>query len=187
MKIQELNYFYSRFKNRICSNILKLKIKSNHKIFLQTPFLIFGEKNISLEGSFFSLPGLRIECIEKYNGDFFSPRLEIGKNVSFNQNCHIGCINYIRIGANVLIGSNVLITDHSHGATNNTDIIPSKRPLYSKGPVIIGDNTWICENVCILPNVRIGCNCIVGAGAVVSKDIPDDCIAVGNPARIIKR
>ena len=187
LKLDHLQLHLRRLKNRIASNIECKKLRCNFKLHLQAPFEIFCEEFIFLEGSISSKPGLRIECFEKYNGDYFNPRLEIGKNVSFNSNCHIGCINHIKIGENVLIGSNVLIIDHSHGLTNDPSIPPSKRKLYSKGPIIIGSNTWIGENVCILPNVTIGENCIIGAGAVVSKNIPANCVAVGNPIRIINR
>ena len=63
---------------------------------------------------------------------------------------------------------------------------PRSRTIYSKGPVIIGENVWIGENVCILPGVTIGKGTVIGAGAVVTKDIPPFSVAGGNPARIIK-
>lgn len=82
-------------------------------------------------------------------GQSFKPRIIIGKNVCFNFRCHIGAINEIIISDNVLIGSNVLITDHGHGTTSKeeTSIPPYQRSLYSKGSVIIEDNVWIGENV----------------------------------------
>ena len=69
---------------------------------------------------------------------------------------------------------------------SSPDIAPDDRPLYSK-PVCIGNNVWIGENVCILLGVTIGDGCIIGANSVVNKDIPKDCIAVGSPAKVIKR
>ena len=62
-----------------------------------------------------------------------------------------------------------------------------KRPLHSKGPIIIEDNVWVGENVCILENVRIGKCSIIGANAVVTHDIPPYSIAVGVPAKVIKK
>lgn len=106
--------------------------------------------------------------------------------VCLNRNVHIGCINRITIGQGTLIGSNVLITDHSHGE-KEYELSPSYRPLYSKGPVEIGKNVWIGENVCILPDVTIGDNCIIGAGSIVTRSIPENSIAVGNPARVVKQ
>ena len=60
------------------------------------------------------------------------------------------------------------------------------RAMYSKGPIVIEDNVWIGEMVCILPNVKIGKGSIIGANAVVTKDIPAHALAGGNPAKVIK-
>ena len=138
---------------------------------------------------FSSKSGARLECIDKYGSQIFSPKLKIGDNVSLNYYCHIGAINSITIGNNVLVGSHVLITDHSHGQFNieNKDIPFVDRPLYSKGPVIIEDNVWLCDNSCILGGVTIGKGSIIAANAVVTKDIPPYSLAAGAPAKIIKK
>ncbi|ELQ2337068.1 hypothetical protein QTG67_003159 [Vibrio vulnificus] len=98
----------------------------------------------------------------------------MGSNVSINYNCHIACINHIKIGDNVLIASRVYISDHSHGKADYSDIYvpPSKRKIVSKGPVIIEDDVWIGEAVSVLPGVTIGRGAIIGANSVVAKDIP---------------
>ncbi|MBO1922991.1 acyltransferase [Thiomicrorhabdus sp. 6S3-12] len=114
--------------------------------------------------------------------------MQIGDNVSINFNCHIGCVNKILIGNNVLIASNVFITDHSHGSINEADLEkpPKDRALVSKGAVIIEDNVWIGDGVSIFANVTIGKNSIIGANSVVTKSIPENCVAVGTPAQVIK-
>ena len=127
-----------------------------------------------------------MSCITSWGGQTFNPLLIIEDKVCVNKNVHIGCINHISIGEGTLIGSNVLITDHSHG-DNEYCLPPSNRPLYSKGAVVIGKNVWIGENVCILPDVIIGDNCIIGAGSIVTKSIPENSIAVGNPAQVVKK
>jgi acetyltransferase-like isoleucine patch superfamily enzyme len=66
-------------------------------------------------------------------------------------------------------------------------IPPSERKLISKGPVIIGDNVWVGEGVAILPNVTIGRNCIIGTNSVVTKSIPENSVAAGIPAKVIKK
>jgi acetyltransferase-like isoleucine patch superfamily enzyme len=79
-------------------------------------------------------------------------------------------------------------TDHFHGeiSLKALSLAPALRQLYSKGPVIIEDNVWIGEGAVIMPNVRIGKNAIVGANAVVTKDVPADCVVGGVPARVIR-
>ena len=66
------------------------------------------------------------------------------------------------------------------------NIPPIKRSLFSKGPVIIGNNVWIGSGVIILPNVTIGDNCILGANSVVTKSFEKNSVIAGNPARLIK-
>ena len=67
------------------------------------------------------------------------------------------------------------------------EIPPTQRPVYSKGPVIIGNNVWIGDKATILPNVSIGNGAIIAANSVVTKDVPEYCIVAGNPAKIINR
>ena len=113
-------------------------------------------------------------------------------NVTIGHNCYIGSSLSILAGANVeigddvLIASNVLITSEDHGINPESEIPYMNQPLICK-PVKIGSGTWIGEKVSVLPGVTIGQRCIIGTSAVVTKDIPDFCLAVGIPARIIKR
>lgn len=151
------------------------------------PCFILNSKYMET-GAAYLFKGCRIEAIDCYKGKIYRPQIIIEDGVSINANCHIGAINKIVIEKNVLIGSNVLITDHFHGKieAGELKIPPVKRKLYSKGPVIIKRNVWIGENAVILPGVTIGENAIVGAGAVVTKDVPSNAVVGGNPARVIK-
>ena len=119
----------------------------------------------------------------------FHPSIDIGRNCHFGVQNHITSTNKIIIGDNLLTGKWVTITDNSHGESNLTDlqIDPLKRPITSKGPVVIGKNVWIGDKATILPGVTIGDGVIIAANAVVTKDIPCYCIAGGNPARILKK
>ena len=130
----------------------------------------------------------RLEAIDQYGIQQFSPSIIIGNNVSFNTDIHIGCINKITIGDNCLFGSRILITDHNHGDTSkeNLKVVPEKRLLISKGPVKIGINVWVGEGVAILSGVSIGDNSIVSANSVVTKDVPPNSVVAGVPARMIK-
>ncbi len=118
-------------------------------------------------------------------------RLIIGNDVQLNDYVHIGVIKSVEIGDDVLIASRVFISDHNHGNYNESGepslpiVPPRQRRLVGKA-VRIGDRVWVGEQVCILPGVTIGEGAVIGAGAVVNRDIPANCVAVGNPARIIR-
>lgn len=180
---------FRRFIGRFYSLWLRFYFKECSTSYFCRPVYIEGGKYIIIGDGFNSGPRFRLEAFDFADGEVFTPEIIIGENVSISWNCHIGAINKIIIKDNVLIGSNVLITDHSHGTSSKEDLHlpPAKRKLYSKGPVIIEENVWIGENASILPGVTIGRNSIIGANSVVTKDIPPDTVAVGNPIRIVKQ
>lgn len=121
-----------------------------------------------------------------------SKKLIIGKNCKLGDNVHIVANEKVIIGDNCLMASKIYISDTSHGEYSNVsadsspNIPPDARPLYIK-PISIGNNVWIGENVCIFLGVKIGDGCIIGANSVVNRDVPDNCIMVGSPAKEVKR
>lgn len=176
--------------NRIYSSSVQRIIKECGKNFkIERPIFIRGENCIVIGENFTALNSLRIEAYEKYEKNAYIPEIIIGNNVGIGENCHIGCINRIEIGNNVLIASRVFITDHFHGEINKENLLnsPAKRKLFSKGAVIIEENVWIGEGVAIMPGVRIGKNSIIGANSVVTKDIPENSVIGGVPGTIIKK
>lgn len=118
-------------------------------------------------------------------------RLVIGKNCKIGDNVHIVASKKVIIGHDCLFASKIFISDTNHGsyegvqAKSSPAVPPDDRPL-SMDEVRIGDRVWIGENVVILPGVTIGNGSIIGANALVNRDVPENCIAVGSPARVIK-
>jgi lipopolysaccharide O-acetyltransferase len=118
--------------------------------------------------------------------------LLFGQNVELNDFVHIGAVESVAIGHNVMIGSRVFITDHDHGLygasshASDPQQSPFDRIEISK-PVSIGDNVWIGEGACVLAGVSIGAGSVIGAGAVVTHDVPSGCIAAGVPAKVLRR
>ncbi len=121
-------------------------------------------------------------------GNSKQPLINIGNNcyIGFGFTILAGTGAKINIGNDVLIASNVLITNENHGINPDDLNEYMNQKLYCKN-VSIGDGCWIGEKVCILPGVNIGKKCVIGAGAIVTKSVPDYSIAVGNPARVIKK
>ncbi len=124
-------------------------------------------ENVTIESPF--------HCDYGYN-------IEIGENFFANYNLVILDVGKVRIGANAQIAPNVSIYTAGH------PIHPDSRNSgYEYGiDITIGDNVWIGGNTCIMPGVTIGNNVVIGAGSVVTKDLPDNVIAVGNPCRIVR-
>jgi len=113
------------------------------------------------------------------------PILNIGQRCAIGDSCHITSVRKVIIEDDVLIANRVYISDNVHSFMDvGTPIIQQK--VEFKNEVIIGKGSWIGENVCII-GAKIGENCVIGANSVVTKDIPDFCIAVGIPAKVIKK
>jgi acetyltransferase-like isoleucine patch superfamily enzyme len=113
------------------------------------------------------------------------PKLVIGDGTEIGHFNHITCVNRVEIGPKVLTADRVHISDNGH-AFDDPSIPIMDQPVISKGPVAIGEGTWLGENVSIL-SCRIGRNCVIGANAVVTTDIPDFCVVAGVPGRVIKQ
>ena len=174
---------------RMVACLVFTKINYPQATIIRLPFDIRNKKNIRIGKKFVTGRNCRIEAYPIYDKKQIC--ITIGDNVQINDYVHIGAIGKIVIGNNVLLASKIYISDHNHGnydqlSSDSPLSIPIERPRHVK-PVIINDNVWIGESACILPGVKIGTGSIIGALAVVTKDIPDYCIAVGNPARIVKR
>ncbi len=159
-----------------------------HPVFIGPHGQFLGLRGVRLHGRLTLGIRCRIELYHRYADQQFHPTLWIGANVSMENDCHIGVVNRVELHDGVMLASRVYISDHAHGDTDKSilEMRPVLRPLYSKGPVIVGRNAWIGEGAAIMPGVRIGEGAIVGANAVVTRDVPPGAVVGGVPARIIK-
>lgn len=114
---------------------------------------------------------------------FFTPELTVGDNSGIGVNSEI--YGPVTIGSDVMMGPEVVIYTHDH-EFSRTDIPMRLQGSAPVKPVEIGDDCWIGRRVMIMPGVHIGSGCVIGAGAVVTKDIPGLSVAAGVPARVIK-
>lgn len=176
------DYFYSQW--------ISLEfIEIGKNVHFHSPSTLKGGDNISIGQNTSFGKHLVLTAWTKYGNDIFIPKIAIGNNCSFGEYNHITSINGITIGNSVLTGRWVTITDNSHGTTDIETLRekPVLRRLYSKGKVVIGDNVWIGDKATILPGVTIGKGCVIAANSVITKDIPDYCVAAGNPIKIINK
>ncbi|TCV84269.1 acetyltransferase-like isoleucine patch superfamily enzyme [Sulfurirhabdus autotrophica] len=115
-----------------------------------------------------------------------APILKIGAGTYIGRFATLACMQRVELGERVLISDRVFIGDAMHGF-QRLDLQIADQPMVSPGPVFIGDGTWIGIGASILPNVRIGRHCVIGANAVVTRDVPDFHVAAGVPARILRK
>ena len=174
---------------RLIVSLLYTKLFFSNARLLRIPIDIRNRQFISFGNGFTSGYGCRFEAYPQTESK--AKILVIGSNVEINDYVHIASGEKVIIGNNVLIASKVFITDISHGnyQGNSCDSpfsIPKERTLNTR-PVVIMDNVWIGEGVCVLPGVTIGEGSVVGSLSVVTKSIPANTIAVGIPAKVIKK
>lgn len=175
---------------RILMHLLRTKLFYRKSRLIRFPFEIRNKQFIDLGEGLTTGRGCRLEALPQQKNS--KACIRFGNRVQLNDYVHIGAIEHVSIGDEVLIASKVFITDHNHGTFDDKitldDLLkaPIDRALYAK-PVHIGDRCWLGEHVIILPGVTLGEGCVVGAGAVVTKSFPPYSLIIGNPARLYKR
>ncbi len=147
--------------------------------------------NTADRSDFETISGIVKELLGKSEEAFINPpfycdygtHIEVGKNFFANYNCTILDVAKVVIGDNCQLAPNVAIYTAGHPLHPKT-----RNTLYEYGvEVTIGDNVWVGGNTVICPGVHIGSNTVIGAGSVVTKDIPDWVVAAGNPCRVIRK
>jgi acetyltransferase-like isoleucine patch superfamily enzyme len=146
------------------------------------PFRLDGADGINIQDRTFFQRGAWLYCC---GIEGIKARLSIGKNCVFGYNNHITCVRKVTIGDFVLTANNVYISDNIHGYEDIARPI-IQQPVLFKRAVNIGGGSWIGENVSII-GANVGKNAVIGANSVVTRDIPDYCVAVGAPAVVIRQ
>jgi lipopolysaccharide O-acetyltransferase len=151
---------------------------------------ILGASRVQVGSGFEAGTHLWLEAIA--SSDATAKRqLVIGDRVTVGDSVRISAVSSVEIGDDVLMGSRIYIADHNHGSYSGTEhshpgISPHRRPLRGDA-VVIGHRVWIGEGVTVLAGARIGNGSIVGANSVVTGTLPEDSIAAGVPARVLKQ
>lgn len=117
-----------------------------------------------------------------FHANFGGGHVHFGSGVYANSNCTFVDDGHIYVGDRVMFGPNVTVVTANHPI----DPALRARGLQYNKDVFIGENTWIGAGTVIVPGVRIGKNVVIGAGSIVTKDIPDNVVAVGNPCRVLR-
>lgn len=164
-------------------NYYKLKFKElGYRTYISSPLKIDGASNISI-GNRVHIGYKAWLAANPLTG--VKASLSIGEGTQVGNFCHIYATGELSIGKKVLIADKVYISDNLHGY-QNISVAILEQPIRQLPGVVIGDGAWLGEHVCII-GASVGKGSVIGANSVVLKDIPDYCVAVGSPARIVKR
>lgn len=181
-----------RLRRKLYNRLLGLKLKGVRKLNIDPSAQILGLDRMTIGHGFKAGLNLRLEALTRFQDQTFEPRIIIGDQVEVHDFVHIGAIHRIEIGSHVLMASKIYISDHNHGSYagdvhSDPEMPPALRPLDATKSVVIEDRVWLGEFVTVLPGATIGRGSIIGANSVVTGAIPPHCIAVGAPARVVKR
>jgi len=183
-KLYSLSILYYRLKGVLLYRLLFKKF--GMRSYIRKPLLILKPAYISVGDRVSVRDGVRLEVIDSNQERI--PELVIEDDTNIEQNVHIVCHDRIRIGRNVSIAGNCSIVDVTHPYLDVHDPMKiGSRILDEPSFVEIGDGSFIGFGAVILPNIKLGKNVVIGANSVVTRDIPDYCVAAGAPARILKR
>ena len=144
---------------------------------------ILGKKHIFIGNNVIILHHSRIEAITKYGQQELHPYLSIGDSTNIGQNCHIIATDSLEIGKDCTFSSFVYISDCNHRYIPGLKISESGLDIRKTK---IGNGVFIGIGARIMPGVTLGDNCVIGANAVVTHDVPERAVVAGVPAKIIK-
>jgi acetyltransferase-like isoleucine patch superfamily enzyme len=183
--IERAMHGYSRLKTRLFTLLLSSQFKEfGAGSRITPPFRFYGLNEMSFGEKIMVNRDCWIQTIpggEREN----AAKLIIGSHVGIGMGAHISAAKQVLIEEYVFMARNVHIADHAH-AFENIDIPIMRQGINRIAPVTIGRETWLGQNVVVLPGASIGKHCVIGANSVVNSSIPDFSVAVGAPARVVK-
>lgn len=184
--MEKIHNIYRRIRDKIFTLLYRFSFKElAPRSTLSMPFSVEGACYISIKKEVFIKPNAWFLALNHIDSTSKDTKIFIDEGTYIGRNAHIVSLKSIRIGKNVLMGDNVYIADNFH-RFDRVDIPYKSQGVGFKAEVEIGDGTWLGESVCVISS-KIGKQCIVGANSLVINDLPDYCMAVGTPARIIKK
>jgi acetyltransferase-like isoleucine patch superfamily enzyme len=184
--IEHALHLWSRLRTRLYTLLLSSQFKEfGEGSRIAPPFRFYGLDHMNLGEKVTVNRDCWLQTIPN-SGDANSPKLVIKSHTSVGMGAHISAARQVLIEEYVLLARNVNISDHAH-AFENIDIPILQQGLNRIAPVVIGRETWLGQNVVVLPGVSIGRHCIIGANSVVNRSIPDFSVAVGAPAKVVRR
>ena len=164
-----------------CLGLIRAKIfgvTAGQNVYIGKHCSLKGKRHITLEDSV---------TVRPYTQIWSGGTVRIGKGSEIGERCRISIANFLDIGEQVLLSPNVYITDCDH-EYRNIDVSVINQGIVQRGQkVSIGGGSYIGINAVIVGNVKIGNHCVIGANSVVTKDVLDYCVAVGSPAKVIKK
>lgn len=176
--------FWKRLRDKFFSLLISGAFaKFGRKTVLMQPIRLDGEERIAIGDQVFVGPGSWLQTLP--DGDNTSVAVSIGEGSSFAGACVISAVRNVTLEDHVLLARNVYISDHAH-KYSDIDIPIKAQGLNKIEPVLIKRGAWLGQNVVVCPGVTIGVGAVIGANSVVTKNIPDYCVAAGAPARVIK-
>lgn len=178
------NRLISKLQSKVI--VYKSKNKKAKNVHIGNHCLIKYPETISFGNNVSMGHNVEMFPLITYNGEEYSPNIIIGNNVIIGDYNRFACKDNITIEDDVLFAAYVHITDHSH-EYRDPFLSIIEQGVSEKGPIRIGKGSWIGLRCSILSGVSIGEHCVIGAGSVVTKDIPSYSIAVGVPAKVIKK
>ena len=183
--IERTLHFWTKLRTRLFTLLLSRQFAEfGRGARVAPPFRFYGLDEMSLGEGVMNNAGCWLQTIPGPGAT--GSKLIIRAHAGIGMGAHISAAKQVVIGEHVILARNVYISDHAH-AFENIKIPIMDQGINKVAPVSIGRETWLGQNVVVLPGVTIGQHCVVGANSVVNTSIPDFSVAVGAPARVVRQ